>query len=433
MEYNTVLNKIPLIFRYEDAKELGSHIANRRSIVLIGMKRVGIGNFLSFFINRKDVIDAYIPESQHYLFIPADMNDLVELEIAPFWTLTLKRIVDAVEGSSIKEGTKKEIRNLFLESIQLQDLFFTIDSVRLSIKKIIEQGLLPTLFFIRFDRLKDSLTPEFFANLEGLRDSTHQQLSYIFTSYLPFKKTFPNILTQAALSILYKNVYLKPTTKEDRLIIFKVYKKKYEIGLTEKLEKHFLTLVDGHFQYLQLGLISLHNPFKEINTEEDLIKHLLNDERIRLQSEELWESLSPEEQKVLIKIATEGSILREEKIKVIYLWNTGFVRTEGQKPRIFSPLFSYFVKERVSEEAKDSGAEFSKKELLFFEYLKENIDNTCERERIIEEVWPEASELGISDWAIDKLAARVRAKLKFQKSKFEIQTIKTRGFKLTES
>jgi hypothetical protein len=432
MDQNLILNKLPLIFRYEEAKELGSHIINRRSIVLIGIKRVGIGSFLSFFIHRKDVINAYIQDPQHYLFIPVDMNDLIESEIAPFWTLTLKRIVDAVDSSSINEKTKTKIRELFLESIQLQDLFFTIDCVRLSIKIIIEQGFMPTLFFIRFDRLKDSLTPEFFANLEGLRDFTHQQLSYVFTSYLPFKRIFPNVFTQASLSILYKNIYIRPLKKEDRETIFRVYKKRYEIKLTEKLERHFLDLTNGHFQYLQLGLIALHNPTQEIKTKDELNRYLLNDERIRLQSEELWESLSPEEQKLLIRIATGEKTSKYEKINNIYLWNSGFVKSEVKGLSIFSPLFSYFVKERVSEEAKDTGAEFSKKELVFFEFLKNNVNNICERDQIVDEVWPEATGLGISDWAIDKLAARVRTKLKIQNNKFEIQTIKTRGFKLTE-
>jgi len=433
MDQNSILNKLPLIFRYEDAKELAGHIVNRRSIVLIGIKRVGIGSFLSFFINRKDVIGAFIQDPQNYLFIPVDMNDLVECEIAPFWTLTLKRVVDAVESSTIKENTKKEIRNLFLESIQLQDLFFTIDSVRLSVKKIIEQGFMPTLFFLRFDRLKNSLTPEFFANLEGLRDFTNQQLSYIFTSYIPFKRTFPNVLSQAALSILYKNVYFRPAKKEDKEIIFKFYKKRYDIKLSEKLEKHFLNLVDGHFQYLQLGLIALHNPHQEIKTEDELSKYLLSDERIRLQSEELWESINSEEQKILIKISLGEKVSKDEKNNAMYLWDVGFIRKEGIRLRIFNPIFSYFAKERVSEEAKDSGVEFSKKELMFFEYLKININSICEREKIIDEVWPEASDLGISDWAIDKLAARVRTKLKLQKNNYEIQTIKTRGFKLTEA
>jgi hypothetical protein len=234
MEQNPVIANFPLIFRYEDAKELGSHLNNRHSVVLLGIKRVGISNFLRFFISRDDVAKNYLGDSEKRLFIPVNLNDLVECEIAPFWTLTLKRTLDAVEGSSIEEKVKNEIRDIFLESIQLQDLFFTIDSVRNAIKKIIEQGYLPTLFFNRFDRLADSVTPEFFANLEGLREFSHQQLTYVFTSFLPFSRIFPTVFPQAALSIAYRNIYIQPTEKEDTKIIYNAYKNYYNLKTLRK-------------------------------------------------------------------------------------------------------------------------------------------------------------------------------------------------------
>ena len=433
MEQPSIITQLPLIFRYEDAKELGSHLSNHHSVVLLGIKRVGISIFLRFFTNRDDVIKNYINDSRKHLFIPVNLIDLVECEIAPFWTLTLKRIVDSVESSEISEKTKQEIRELFLESIQLQDLFFTIDSARLSVRKIIEEGFLPTLFFIRFDRLSASVTPEFFANLEGLREASHQQLSYVFTSFLPFQRMFPAVSPQAALSIAYKNIYIKPTRKEDTKMFFNAYKDRYDIKLGEDLENEFFNLVDGHFQYLQLGLIALHEPLVSIKTKEELMEYLVNDERIRLQSEELWENLDKEEQNILLKIVNKEEITKEDKKKGIYLWNTGFIAADRQKLKVFSPLLEYYIKERRREESKEIGAEFSKKELIFFEFLKNNKDVICEREKIIEEVWPEAEELGISDWAIDKLAGRVRSKLKLQDNNLEIQTIKTRGYKLIEA
>ena len=74
----------------------------------------------------------------------------------------------------------------------------------------------------------------------------------------------------------------------------------------------------------------------------------------------------------------------------------------------------------------------SKKEHLLFTFLKSKGGVICEREEIIHAVWPEVEEFGISDWAIDRLVARLRVKLKAQKSPFEIQTIKTRGYKMVE-
>jgi DNA-binding winged helix-turn-helix (wHTH) protein len=60
------------------------------------------------------------------------------------------------------------------------------------------------------------------------------------------------------------------------------------------------------------------------------------------------------------------------------------------------------------------------------------MNDVCERERIIERVWPEAETFGVSDWAIDRLVARLRNKLKSQNAKEEIITVKTRGYKLID-
>nr|MBI5455753.1 helix-turn-helix domain-containing protein [Candidatus Levybacteria bacterium] len=421
----------PLTFHQEEAKELGKHLKNRHAVVLIGMKKVGISNFLRFFLNNKDIPGTYIQDYKKHLFISIELNDLVECEIAPFWTLTLKRIVDAVEEYPIDEKIKKQIRNLFLESIQLQDLFFTIDSVRLALLKITEQGYLPTMFFIRFDRMRDAVTPEFFANLEGIR-ATNQQVTFVFTSYQPLKRLIPLVFPKTSWAVFFKNIYIPPAKKEDIETIFNAYKKNFGVILSEELKHYLFEIVDGYTQYLQLALIYLHDKKEPLKTKEELLKDLINDERISLQSEELWESLDKNCQNTLLKIANGKKLLSEEKRKSIYLWNTGFVRVSGANNYIFSKLFEDFVKQKDKEESvKEANSEFSKKENILFNFFLENKDKICEREQIIEKIWPEEEYLGVSDWAIDKLIARVRSKLKLQKNNYEIQTIKTRGYKLT--
>ena len=107
-------------------------------------------------------------------------------------------------------------------------------------------------------------------------------------------------------------------------------------------------------------------------------------------------------------------ISTEEKSQAAYLWNTGIVQEE----KIFSPLFELFVSAQ------------NKKEHMLFTYLEEHVNAICEREAIVDIVWPEYKEYGVSDWSIDRLVARVRGKLRKQKSMYEILTIRTRGYKL---
>ncbi|KKQ41398.1 MAG: hypothetical protein US59_C0034G0008 [Candidatus Levybacteria bacterium GW2011_GWB1_37_8] len=138
------------------------------------------------------------------------------------------------------------------------------------------------------------------------------------------------------------------------------------------------------------------------------------------------------EQNTLLKVEKDQAISPEEKKSAAYLWDCGLVSEDKGKTVVFSSLFSHYLKQRQIAKSNGSNVELSKKEHLLFTYLKSKVGNICEREEIIQAVWAEVEEVGISDWAIDRLVARLRVKLKSQNAKFEIQTIKTRGYKMVE-
>jgi len=425
---NTIIEtSYPLDFRVDDAKKLGQHLKDRHSVMLVGMRRVGISNFLRFFLNHNDIKKTYIKDDKEHLFIPVDLNDLVEREIFPFWILTLKRIEDAVKKTNLDEKVKKHIELLFLDSMQSQDLFLTMDGVRRALMQLVENDILPTLFFLRFDRIKDAATPVFFDNLEGLQEATNHKLMYVFTSYRDLHSLAPHVFTKTAMPVFSHNIYIKPTKLQDSRIIFQNYNNRYSLNLSESQKQHLYEIVDGYVQYLQLALIILHEG-KPVQDKKTMFNILVKDERIALQSEELWESLTEDEKGALLKLVQKMQLTSEEKEKAQYLWDTGFIATGNNT--IFSPLFEHYVTEREELTNKNHIIEFTKKEHALFTFFKKNINDICERERIIEAVWPEVEALGVSDWAIDRLIARVRSKLKAKKSNYEIQTIKTRGYKL---
>lgn len=429
MEDKTIEALYPISFRQKDAAVLGQHLRNRNNVVLIGIKRVGISNFLRFFLNHREIAEKYIGDGYVHLFIPVDLNDLVEREVFPFWILTLKRILDSVEKSALKESTKKYIERLFLDSMQSKDTFLTIENVKKSLTKITGENVLPTIFFIRFDRLKEVITSELFGNLQGLKDAVNQKVSYVFTSFRGLTDLAPDVFTKSSISLFSQNMYVKPAEDKDTQIIFDTYKSKYKLSLSDALTNYLFEIVDGYVQYLQLSLISLHESGVKLNNKAEIFDFLSRDERIILQSEELWESLNDGEQGVLLKIGKKQKITPEEKRSAAYLWDGGFVVGE----QIFSPLFSHYLKQRQATRESGNGVDLSKKEHLLFTYLKGRMGEICEREEIIQAVWSEVEELGVSDWAIDRLVARLRVKLKSQKAKFEIQTVKTRGYKMIEA
>lgn len=418
----------PITFRKEDSEKIGQLLKNRRSVVLVGMKRVGISNFLRFFLNHKDIKKTYIKEENH-IFLTVDLNDLVEREVFPFWILTFKRLSDYVEEHIAENEVKRKISQLFLDSIQSQDLFLTIDGIRKSLVLLCDAGYQPTIFFIHFDRIIDAATHAFFSNFQGLIDATQHKLSFVFTSVRPLDTLSANIFTKHALSVFADTLYIKPADKSDVKIIYDTFIDKYHLIIPKKTEDELFALVDGYNQYLQFALINLHER-KDSQIEKGLLKALSQDERIVLQSEELWESLTDDEKQVLKKILSHNNISAEEKIKGEYVFKTGLV---GSNNLLFSPLFEHFLEERVESKKENHTRDLSKKEHTLLTFLKTNLNEVCEREEIISHVWPEDESMGVSDWAIDRLVARLRNKLKQQGAKEEIITVKTRGYRLVET
>lgn len=424
----------PLSFREEDSQVLGEHLHHRHSVDLIGMKRVGISNFLRYFLYHPEVKAKFISKDEGHLFIRVDLNDLVERELYPFWTLTFKRIIDEVERSKLPAVVQQKIASSFLSSIQTNDLFLLIDGIRRSLNMIVAEGIYPTLFFLRFDRIKDVVTPEFFDNLQGLRDGSHGKIAYVFTSFRSLDALSPKAFTKADLSAFCHTLHIRPSNQSDIRVIADHYKKRYGLSFSDTIEQELFRLVGGYVQYLQLALIIL-NEHKEdtINTPEQLFSLLVQDERITLQSEELWESLTTVEKEAVGKVFQEEELSDEEQKEADYIFQTGMVETNKKKVSLFSPLFAQYVSLVFHHVGKmDRELVFSKKEHLLFTLLKEHTGEICERDDIIEAVWPEYQEFGVSDWSIDRLVARVRSKLKKQARPYEIRTIRTRGYMLTE-
>jgi DNA-binding winged helix-turn-helix (wHTH) protein len=410
----------PANFRLNDVKTLTSCLDQHHSVVLIGMKRVGVSNFLKFFVNRQ--------KNRRQFFIYVDLNDLIELTLSAFWILILTRLVDNVQKSKLAEAGKRRSRRLFIQSIQLKDDFFTLESIRKILAEITAAGLMPVYFINRFDRLEKTMTPELLSNLISLYDSINHHLAYVLTSYRPLHHLSPKVFHQNHLTTFVRDFYLKPASKADSLTTLNFLEKRYHVKLGRSQKTLLSYLCGGYIQYLQLAVIVLSKLNRIPKTEKQLFDLLAQEEQITFQSEELWSSLTSAEQNVVSQIAKGKVATKLETADNSYLWNTEIVKETNHQISIFSPLFSKYVNSLgISNKSK---SEFSKKETSLLSLLKHRINKICDRDMIIDAVWPETKETGITDWAIERLISRVRSKLQARHSKYKILTIHTRGYKL---
>lgn len=148
MHYKCIESTYSPSFRNDDAKKLGHYIRTHQSIELIGMKHVGINNFLNYFVFNHSVKTKYV-KNDKFFYVPIDLNDLMERELLPFWTLMFKRLVDAVQlldPLDMPDAHKRVIEDSFDKSIQIKDSFMTFDKLRQSIQKCIEHKKYPVFF-----------------------------------------------------------------------------------------------------------------------------------------------------------------------------------------------------------------------------------------------------------------------------------------------
>ena len=426
--HTVIESRYPITFRQEDAITLGNHIRHHHSVVLIGMKRVGISNFLRFFLHHPDVCAHYIhPEgTTTHLFVYIDLNNLVERTARAFWTLTLKRIVDVIHTSDSAESIKAESQKLFTQAIQLNNTFFVLDSVQKLLRQCSEAGMYTTLFFVRFDRLQEVITPEFFANIQAVKDEA-LRLSFVFTSYRPLHELVPDVFTRSALSVFTQEMYLKPASDADMKSILSTFLERYDLMLSSWAQQELLHLSGGHVQYLHLALISMRTRGLP-STADELLTQLSQDEELRFLSEELWSSLRSDEQEVVLSTLQKKSTQELPK----YLSETGIALQQKHELHFFNQLFELFIQKHqdTEKEVDTNKHELSRKEHLLFSLLNASLGELVERDRIIEVVWADEAELGVSDWAVDRLVARLRAKLRERRSEFRILTVITRGYKL---
>lgn len=268
--------------------------------------------------------------------------------------------------------------------------------------------------------------------MQSLYDASNNKLVYIFTTHREIQELRPDVIEPNVMSTLTQTMYLQPAEKKDMKIICNTFKESFHVDVPELLEENVIDSAGGHVQYLQLALILLDELRRENQiTFKKFFSMMNHDERVIMQSEELYSHLFEHERPILHKIVAKGTLTKKEKVDGKYILDTGMARKVGKKYVVFNAYFEDFIRTRFVDTSAPSGLiHLTQKENSLFEILQQYEGKVCDRETIIEHVWSEFASIGVSDWAVDRLVARLRKKLEEMGEGYKIDTIRTRGFML---
>jgi len=125
-----------------------------------------------------------------------------------------------------------------------------------------------------------------------------------------------------------------------------------------------------------------------------------------------------------------------DEIQIALCVKLSFVGGEATAPLVFEsgrPSGLYLDKERhlVLVDGRELTPPLSLAQYRLLELLYDGAGRVCDRDEIVEAVWPEASEQGVSDQAIDALVRRLRERIaEIDPHHQYITTVRGHGFRL---
>lgn len=310
-----------------------------------------------------------------------------------------------------------------------------------SVKKLIDyvgkKGYEIGLFIARID---DLLTEPGFQTLLELEYLLENTLNFSVIVFSEEDITHPKYSTLVdKCSLLFDHIIKFPLYSEKDCRQFIRYNNSmWNMKLPKKLENQIIMECGGY-----LWLISHLQRFIRDNPNAS-IEDALQDEGLLLKLENIFQKFTPRQQELMIK--THDDLLSDGDRKTHeykYLISIKFIKENGQKPLMGIPLLSLVIEKEKSlrqielREGKffiahnpiDALLTDGERKFLTLLLIKQR--KIVTRDELAKKLWGGGWEEKYSDWAIDKLAFRLRKKLTQLGLKNELlKTVKRKGFLL---
>lgn len=238
-------------------------------------------------------------------------------------------------------------------------------------------------------------------------------------------------------SFLFDNYLLYPLygEKDSRQFIH-YYLKQWQFTLSEEKINQLVQACGG---YLWL----LHQAIRNLRNNPDIsLDQALTDKLMLIKLETIWGKLTDSEKEIIRKVFF-GSLSSSDTISrdYEYLCHIRLIRENNKHPSLGIPLFASIIEKenkinRLSVKSgninlggRDVSSFFSKKERNLLLLLLSSRKKINSRDTVAQSIWGGDWQGKYSDWAIDRLAYRIRNKLKalgIDESLFK--TVKKKGF-----
>lgn len=416
-----------------------SFIKNGNSAQIVGLPGVGRSNLLRFLAYNNKARVKHLGDNYkwfHFVYM-----DLSEIKGRSLFDLTKFILISlSYSLSERKMSEEQEKVNAFLkEVVSFQDDLILFQALKKTIDYLsLEKELTVILLFDRFDSYFPNLAPEFFTNLNVIRNRVKYRFSCVLSLDRPVEDLLePELYHDFGDFLIGNAVYVPIDDTASDLFRFSYIERVSSKTATDKTKQEILTLTGGHGK---LSRVSFETVLSEEKLPDDLSSYLLSKSSVTNVLLEIWNALTPLEQKLITK--DEFKDIQKDS----YLELSGLVKNAKlQIPLLSSHLSSlpqpatekliYIPETNEIKQGDESLTDkLSPSEFKLLRFLIQNKDKVCEKEEIINAVWTDAkTQEGVTDQALDQIVYRLRRKIESDPNDpIHIHTIKGRGYRFSE-
>lgn len=422
--------------RSTEVAKILEFIKKGNSVQLCGLPGVGRSNLLRLLAYNNSVRVKHLGDNYKWFhFVYMDLSEVQERNLVD----VLKFIMISLSYSLSErkmETEQKKVNEFLKEALSFQDELIFSQALKKAIDYLcVEKELTVIFLFDRFDAYIPHLTTDFFTNLKILRNRAKYRFSAIFSLERPLEDTLEPAIYRDFYEFIIGNVVFlplyDPTTTDFRF----AYLERASGEKTDaETKKEIIRLTGGHGK---LSRIALESVLSEEKPPKNLESFLLSKSTIRGALLEIWNALTPAEQRDLLRLEDT------EKESGLYLERVGLLKQN----RIQIPLLKTGLEnmpapmsEKIELDSKTGEitqgnepltGKLSASEFKLLKFLIQNHDRVCEKEEIIQTVWSDIkTQEGVTDQALDQIVYRLRKKIETDPNNpLHVQTIKGRGYK----
>lgn len=443
--------EFPASYRAEQIATIAQWIVTGESGMVVGLSGTGKSNLVGFMASRPEIICERLPGvATDYCFPHLDINSLPAVTTPNFYRSMLYAMQEA--PTRIDQRLMRSLAQLITDTQHREDPLALYLGLQRAHALLIQGARKKVIWLIdRFDEACRRLETGTLNSLRHLRDNSHfkGQLAYVVFTRQPLARLRNPTEYDEFHEIMIPNTcWVGAMVTRDAHWIARQMAERHGMPLNEPTVALLIELTGGWPAFMKAACTALaRGELPPQATIQDWAERLLAQPAFQRNCQEIWNDCSPLEQAVLGAIASGRDYRVYDADTIAYLAKIGLLTHAAVTlpPRLFSPIFTAFVKRQKLNQAhgitidpktgvvlRDGAplqAELAPLEYRLLAYFLEHSGEICEKDALIDYIWAEA----VSDESLTQLVKRLRDRIETGGANHSyIQTMRGRGYRFVQ-